>query len=589
MEKKQIILPTRKYENAPSEELQVRIGLDEEKSILRIDDRDIILDLSEQFKTERDECLRYKIYGKIKMIFRNLYLGTSPYDYLENKLALEGNGEDLDFSGYLPYDEFAFLRKDVFREITNDVSIDSLLGFTGFSITTTGDTLHQKITPITAPYHNWNIYLSHVYSHTKTFPMKYTLSGATKTEGSNLLTFTSGDGIPFRVSSTVNLYKLTSPIKHGMSQGEYIIINSTPYYISSVGDEYYDSQNYVLNLYKTQFLTGVTLNQLVIGKRCTNINNITGSTSEYYVHKHRILTSTNDYILDKVGFESLIFEEERKLLFQNKNGDVDPLVERNRMESVLFDFKVPVTLTGITNNLNYTPTEVYVTTLFRNGNGYFNYPPKVGYSFHIHDYWIDDHFIGTGTTESGMTSTPMIVSGITFYTGNTLTKGDVVTGAFVEYDPVQMKERIISESFHKIISNQLVFDHDQSSNIEYPGSTSNNPIGLYYQPHYRVKIRELSPYVETSDTNDILFLPDNARFFPSEKLWKWRDVYDIGYVDVDGFGVDYPFMNNTHYIQNDINFYLRNEKAFTTKKDGIINFNLTNDKNKNGGKTNPNC
>jgi hypothetical protein len=374
-----------------------------------------------------------------------------------------------------------------------------------------------------------------------------------------------------------------------MSQGEYIIINSTPYYISSVGDEYYDSQSYVLNLYKTQFLTGVTLNQLVIGKRCTNINDITGSTSEYYVHKHRILTSTNDYILDKVGFESLIFEEERKLLFENKNGDVDPLVERNRMESVLFDFKIPVTLTGITNNLNYTPTEVYVTTLFRNGNGYFNYPPKVGYSFHIHDYWIDDHFIGTSTNESGMTSTPMTISGITFYTGNTLTKGDVITGAFVEYDPVQMKERIISESFHKIISNQLVFDHDQSSNIEYPGSTSNNPIGLYYQPHYRVKIRELSPYVETSDTNDILFLPDNARFFPSEKLWKWRDVYDIGYVDVDGYGVDYPFMNNTHYIHNDINFYLRNEKAFTTKKDGIINFNLTNDKNKNGGKTNPNC
>lgn len=589
MEKKQIILPTRKYENAPSEELQVRIGLDEEKSLLRIDDRDIILDLSEQFKTERDECLRYKIYGKIKMVFRNLYLGTSPYDYLENKLALEGNGEDLDFSGYLPYDEFAFLRKDIFRETTNDVSIGSLSGFTGFSITTTGDTLHQKVTPITAPYHNWNIYLSHVYSHTKTFPMKYTLSGATKTEGSNLLTFTSGDGIPFRVSSTVNSYKLTSPIKHGMSQGEYIIINSTPYYISSVGDEYYDSQNYVLNLYKTQFLTGVTLNQLVIGKRCTNVNNITGSTSEYYVHKHRILTSTNDYILDKVGFESLIFEEERKLLFQNKNGDIDPLVERNRMESVLFDFKVPVTLTGLTNNLNYTPTEVYVTTLFRNGNGYFNYPPKVGYSFHIHDYWIDDHFIGTSTNETGMTSTPMIVSGITFYTGNTLTKGDVVTGAFVEYNPLEMKERIISESFHKIISNQLVFDHDQSSNIEYPGSTSNNPIGLYYQPHYRVKIRELSPYIETSDTNDILFLPDNAKFFPSEKLWKWRDVYDIGYVDVDGNGVDYPFMNDTHYIQNDINFYLRNEKAFTNKKDGIINFNLTNDKNKNGGKTNPNC
>lgn len=589
MEKKKIILPTLKYENAPSDELQIRVGLDEEKSLLRIDDRDVILDLAEQFKVEREACLRYKIFGKIKVVFRNLYLGTSPYDYLENKLALEGNGEDLDFTGYLPYDEFAFLRKDVFREITQDVSLNSLSGFTGFSIITTGDTTHQKVTPITAPYHNWNIYLSHVSSHTKDFPMKYTLSGATKTEGVNLITFTSGDGIPFRVSSTTNSYKLTSPVKHGMSQGEYIILKDVPYYINSIGDEYYDSASYVVNLYKTQFESGVTLNQLEMGKRCTNISDVPNSTCEYYVHKHRIITETSDYILDKVGFESTIFEEERKLLFQNKNGDMDPLVERNRMESLLFDFKVPITLTGMTNNLNYTPTEVYVTTIFRNGNGYFNYPPKVGYSFHIHDYWIDNHFDGTSTNEVSLTSTPMTKSGITFYTGNTLSKGDTLFGAFVEYDPVKMSERIISESFHKIISNPLVFDHDQTSDGEYPGSTTTNPTGLYYQPHYRVKIRELSPYIETSDTNDILFLPDNAKFFPNEKLWKWRDVYELGYVDVDGFGVDYPYMNDMHYIQNNINFYLRNEKAFTTKKDGIINFNLTNDKNKNGGKTNPNC
>ena len=66
-QKKKIILPTLKYENAPSDELQIRVGLDEEKSLLRIDDRDVILDLAEQFKVEREACLRYKIFGKIKV------------------------------------------------------------------------------------------------------------------------------------------------------------------------------------------------------------------------------------------------------------------------------------------------------------------------------------------------------------------------------------------------------------------------------------------------------------------------------------------------------------------------------------------
>ena len=32
-----------------------------------------------------------------------------------------------------------------------------------------------------------------------------------------------------------------------------------------------------------------------------------------------------------------------------------------------------------------SPTEVYVSAIFRNGNGYFNYPPKVGYKFNFHN------------------------------------------------------------------------------------------------------------------------------------------------------------------------------------------------------------
>ena len=47
----------------------------------------------------------------------------------------------------------------------------------------------------------------------------------------------------------------------------------------------------------------------------------------------------DDYILDKIGFENLLFEDERKIIFENALGENDMLVERNRQESVLFDFK----------------------------------------------------------------------------------------------------------------------------------------------------------------------------------------------------------------------------------------------------------
>ena len=35
-----------------------------------------------------------------------------------------------------------------------------------------------------------------------------------------------------------------------------------------------------------------------------------------------------------------------------------------------------------------------------------------------------------------------------------------------------------------------------------------------------------------------------------------------GYVDSDGFGTDFPFMNGNHYVKANINFYLRNEGQF---------------------------
>ena len=574
MENKKIILPRLRYENAPEMDSNLNVNFEEEKALLRNDDRDVVLDLMEQFATERAACDRYKLYGKMKMVFRNLYAGISDYDYLKERLALVGDGSDGNFTGYLPYDEFAFLRNDLYYETTEAVSLSGLTGFTGFSIITSGSTLHQTITAIIAPQFNWNIYLSYVYDNDYDFPMKYTLTGSTS------LPFLSGDGIPFRVSQTSYKYKFTSPVKHGISQGEYLVIDRKYYYINSVGDSTYRSEDYVINILKSQ-VSGATFGDIVIGKRCSDIKDKVNSTSQYYVHKHKTLTSVDEYILDKTGFESPIWEDEKKLLYENSAGVNDYLVIRNRMESVLFDYKEPFLLSGITNNLGYTPTELYTTVIFRNGNGYFKPYLKVGYSFHFHDSWVDEHFDDTNPiTETGMTYTPFSISGFTFYSGNTIPEGTELYGAFVEYNLLEMKERIISEAFHKFAAEELIFDHGQISGSTYSGATATNPIGLIYQPHYRFKLRELSPYIEKSDQNAVIDnLPENAIYFPDEKVWRWRDLYDDGYIDPDGFGTDYPYLNDIHYIHKDINFYIRNEQVYTNKKDGIISFYKRGDTN----------
>jgi hypothetical protein len=570
--KKEILLPSKRYKKADEQDLTLNIGLETSQTLLRIGDKDIILDIDKLYDKERNESNKYKIYGKLKMVFRNMYSGDTSYDYLQKRVYLNGRGDGLDnptLAGFLPYNEFAFLRRDLYRKVVTPSSVSgSTLGDYTPSLTYVGSTDHTTITPITAPYHNWNLYLSYVYSGDTNYQMTYTLTGGTK------VSFKSGDGIPFRLSNTFNsYYEFTSPVEHGMNSGEFVTFSGTTitgevsgrtYYIDSVGNEIYNSEKYVINILKKEFKTVTTIPTLVIGKRCIDKNNITGSTSQYYVHKHKLLTTTGDYIMDNIGFESPIWEEEKKILFENAAGANDTVVERNRMESVLYDFKEPFVLSGLTNNLGYTPTEVYVTTLFRNGNGYFNYPPKVGHKFNFHDTWIDDHFNGTTSNETSMgAGTTFTRQGITFTSGNTLSKGTVLNGAFVEYNRKELKERIISESFQKFTNPTTIFDYGQDDNTIFSGSSAT---------HHRVKLRELSPYTESAKTKDIFNLPENAKYDSAEGVWRWRDLYEHGYVDIDGYGTKFPFTNGIHYVKNDINFYLRNERFHTNKQDGISKF-----------------
>jgi hypothetical protein len=597
MEKKQIILPSKKFANADDQELELKLNLDNSDTLMRIGDRDIILDIDEQYYKERNESINYKIYGKLKMVFRNLYSGSTPYSYLKQRLYLTGDGSNITdstvFDGYLPYDEFAFLRKDVYREVNLPVTSNTLGTFTP-NIVKSGSTAHTTVTPISAPYQNWNLYLSYVYSGDSNFNMVYTLTGGTK------VSFTAKDGIPFRVVDYTTYYELTSPVEHGMNEGEHIVLSGgtltglsnatgSTFYINTIGNETFDSKKYVINIIKSQIKTGTTFDTIMLGKRCKDFTNIVASTSKYYVHKHKTLTDDKGYIMDSLGFESPIFEDEKKILFENSVGTNDVIVERNRMESVLYDFKEPLKLSGLTNNLGFSPTNVFVTAIFRNGNGYFNYPPKVGYKFNFHNTWIDEHFSGTTSNEIGLTSTSFTgntnlpeYTGFTFLSGQTLPIGSILNGAFVEYNPKEMTERIVSESFHKITNPTNIFDYEQDTNVDgFSGATSGNTMGLIYQPHYRIKLRELSPYTETANTNDIFNLPENAKYDPYDKVWRWRDIYDHSYVDSDGYGTDFPFMNGNHYVKANINFYLRNERYYKNKSNGITSFMDINNKNSN--------
>ena len=117
MEKKKVILPTKRFFKAEEEDLDLRLNLDSSENLMRLGDRDVVLDIAQLFSDERNDSKNYKIYGKLKMIFRNMYSGSTTYEPLQKSLYLSGDGSDNNFDGFLPYNELAFLRNDVLREI----------------------------------------------------------------------------------------------------------------------------------------------------------------------------------------------------------------------------------------------------------------------------------------------------------------------------------------------------------------------------------------------------------------------------------------------------------------------------------------
>jgi len=581
MENKRILLPSKKYKKADSEDLTIRVDLEKEEQLLREGDRTIILDIAELFNKERNESTKYKIYGKTNMIFRNLYSGTTTYDALKNTLYDLGDGIDADWTGHLPYNEFAFIRTDTYREVSSPTG--TTIGEFSPNIEVVGTTDHTTITELDSASWNWNFFVSYVYEHDETYPMRYTLSGGT------IYNFTASNGVPFRVHEVGNYYQLTSPLKHNMSQGEYVILSGDTltsgtdsdriFSISSVGNEKFDSENYVINISKSEFTPTQSISGVIFGKRCLDKTNIPKTTSTYYVHKHKTITTVDDCIIDKAGFETPIFENERKLQFETADGRSNVYIEQNRPESILYHFKNTIDINGLTNNLGYTPTSVYLTTVFRNGNGYFNYPPRMGWRFNFHNTWVDEQFNDTfSSSDTNLPYTTVTKNGLNFKHGDELPLGTTLMGSFIEYNSVDFKEVVLSENFHKVSNLTSIFNHGQLDTNRFWGVSSSNPSGLFYQTHHKIKLRELSPYIETSNTDDIMNLPENTVYDQFESLWKWRDLYDHGYIDVDGYGTDFPFNNGQHYVKKDINFLLRNEQTFLNKNNGIKSF--TNDPNK---------
>jgi hypothetical protein len=61
--------------------------------------------------------------------------------------------------------------------------------------------------------------------------------------------------------------------------------------------------------------------------------------------------------------------------------------------------------------------------------------------------------------------------------------------------------------------------------------------------------------VEEGNLQNTDSIPNYAFYSQNSGNFLWRDIYEYGFIDTDGEGVNYPFMNGIHYPYQ--NFFFR--------------------------------
>ena len=562
-----IILGSLRYKSAPDTNLLLNVPLIQQTKENVEFDRVIDVNLEQVFDDERQSSTIFRPTCKFSVIFKNSYTGSTNYEPLENNLYYTDATDDLllqcatgnqqvSWKGFLQYNEFDFIRTDY------DV--------TGY---TQPPNNHITFSPKSASTYNWNLFLSYPYDNLTNKTLRCDFDGYGLPQPVNFQ-WVCSDGIPVIINKTTfngrNIISFRSVVKHGLSIGEFFNLtiptqaSNQLYQVISLGNDFSGSEEYIFNIIDVGYTPSLFPdNSTGTIKRVIN-ENLTGeTTSKYYIRRHKLLTNIEDAVLAKAGFEQNIFGVKKK--FESKNftpNKVSRTSIKEGSQSYTLSFNKDFDLNGLLDNQKRPITELFFNVIWK---GYFGYTMglnrtatiksglKQGYEFNLplvngspSPWW--STLNGSSETNFPLgqyTTTQPVQTGpnngpIPFTYVESLKEGDIIEGDLCEWNDYEQTERVVSKLYHKFTFNPFVFDISETDN-------NTNQLGYYYQPHFSLKIRDYSDYIEEGEKNNIVGIPDYSYFSPSKNKFIWRDLYSYGYIDPVGNGVNYPFLNGTHY------------------------------------------
>jgi hypothetical protein len=391
--------------------------------------------------------------------------------------------------------------------------------------------------------------------------------------------FLAGDGIPFtpRVTTTdgKEVLQIITPVRHGVLPGEYIEIQSgattfgganlvvdvsvtatyatppqTIFKIDYLGNGLENSEDYVMNI-TTIGLDVTSLPTEPVGtlKRVTNPDNMLETKSEYYCQIHKLITNPNDFTFDKTAFERGIYNKKGRIFPAKRTPTYNTKsVLYQSYDSFLWNVNRNINSDSYYDQFNRPLTEFYLTILTTNRNLIWDWnsggnssPAGYGWGWNFKKNGVVDPFVDNGAHPVSLTQNgnlgvdPLPPSGSTF------------RGAFAEYNPFELKERVISEIGHSLKFNtNTMYKVGGTPGYDFVESI------FKYNPHHKIPVKKFSNYISY---NDSLFTsPQYAVYSLSEETFRWREILPVETYEDGDNGVSYPYLNDAHYPYHNLEF-----------------------------------
>ena len=552
MKNKKYRLNSASSQRAVNEDTFDKVQFESKSTILPMGETNKVINVGEQFNTERQNSKYYRITGTFNSLFNNVLINTTGSNswatFNKDAFIIVENGVVNDTSDDLTY------RESVTKYLTENN------GWFGYNdpdpsnqeLCTWVDMEPRRelfsLSPKTLDK-NWEL--------TVTYPTK--LGGM---EGDYLHPIVNGGLFLIDVFQTVigdrDMLTFATPVKHNLSQGDTVdlrrlLINDGSSTLSPFNGQYPVVRLGKDNGDEKEYYFSVDIEKLIATNSTSRMSKmVNGRKSSYYVRvftkiktKFSNVIEDDDYEIYPLAFGQTIYEDKAQQFVFNEDIDIS----------------------GLKDNLGRPLSEIYLTLIKTNSNGVFT-PIKSGIKMPL---------FTNGASNNGLSDINRITNATTSdipLDDNVLIDNETFYGDVVEYSVFDLKETVLGDVYHRFNTYNResggVVDGDIDLGIRYEG--------YVYKPHHKIKIREYSNYIEQGNFSTL----DKPSYATSlnDGRYIWRDLLDIGLNDTQETYLDYPFLNGSHYIntcvtlplfrQDPFGFYSLQWEDYPTDAQGVM-------------------